>query len=87
MYYGMYLQIKKVTFSSVPVQNRLKQCFKHTFGRISELLIASIFEDLSHLMNTQDNNGIRKKTDYRKVPLIDCEVRLYSFSQPHALLL
>ena len=44
MYYGMYLQIKKVTFSSVPVQNRLKQCFKHTFGRISELLIASIFE-------------------------------------------
>ena len=29
-------------------------------------------------MNTQDNNGIRKKkTDNRKVPLIDCEVRLY----------
>ena len=37
-------KLKKVTFSSVPVQNRLKQCFKHTFGRISELLIASIFE-------------------------------------------
>ena len=31
-------------------------------------------------MNTQDNNGIRKKkTDNRKLPLIDCEVRLYSF--------
>ena len=36
---------KKVTVSSVCFQNRLKQCFKHMFGRINELLIISTFED------------------------------------------
>ena len=30
---------------SFSYQNRLKQHFKHMFGRINELLIVSIFED------------------------------------------
>ena len=36
----------KVAVSSVLVWNRLKQCFKHMFGRINELLIILIFEYL-----------------------------------------
>ena len=58
--YGLYVSRyvftnKKNTVSSVPVQNRLQQCFKHTFGRISELLIASIFED--HICDPLWENG------------------------------
>ena len=47
--YGLYiLRIFKwkVAVSSVHVWNRLKQCFKHMFGRINELLIILIFEYL-----------------------------------------
>ena len=49
----------KVTVSSVHVWNRLKYCFKHTYGRINELFIRFNFWR-SHLINIHEKNRTRE---------------------------
>ena len=51
-------------------QNRLKQCFKSTFGRINELLIVSIFQD-HILLILMKKMGPRKQDQIIKVGIIE----------------
>ena len=57
-------------------RNILKQCFKHTFGRINELLIVSIFHDHILLIFTKETGTRETSLDNQKVQII--EVRRYS---------
>ena len=65
---------------SFSYQNRLKQHFKHMFGRINELLVVSIFEDHVLLINIHAKNGTRETSpDNRGSTVLDTHIYLPQF--------